>query len=42
MKAWLYILVMALTTYAIRVLPQTLIRKPIKNHSLPSILSDVP
>ena len=29
MKTYLYIAVMALTTYAIRVLPLTLIRKPI-------------
>ena len=33
MKTYLYILVMALTTYAIRVLPLTLIRKPISARS---------
>ena len=42
MKAWLYILVMALTTYAIRVLPLTLIRKPIKNQFIQSFLYYVP
>ena len=34
MNTYLYIAVMALTTYAIRVLPLTLIRKPIKNMNL--------
>ena len=42
MKAWLYILVMALTTYAIRVLPLTLIRKPIRSVFLKSFLYYVP
>ena len=42
MKAWLYILVMALTTYLIRVLPLTLIRKPIKNQFIQSFLYYVP
>ena len=31
MKTYLYILVMAATTYLIRVLPLTLIRKPIRS-----------
>ena len=31
MKTYIYIFVMAVTTYIIRVLPLTLIRKPIKN-----------
>ena len=31
MNTYLYIAIMALTTYAIRVLPLTLIRKPIKS-----------
>lgn len=38
----LYILVMALTIYAIRALPLTLIRKPIKNRFLRSFLYYVP
>ena len=38
MKTYLYILVMALTTYLIRVLPLTLIRKPIRNQFLRSFL----
>lgn len=42
MKAWLYILVMALTTYLIRVLPLTLIRKPIRSVFLKSFLYYVP
>ena len=42
MKAWLYILVMALTTYAIRVLPLTLIRRPIRSVFLKSFLYYVP
>ena len=29
---YIYIAVMALVSYAIRILPLTLIRKPIKNH----------
>lgn len=37
-----YILVMALTTYVIRVLPLTLIRKPIRNRFIRSFLYYVP
>ena len=39
---YIYILIMALTTYAIRVLPITLIRKPIKNTFIQSFLYYVP
>ncbi len=39
---WLYIAVMALTSYAIRVLPLTLIRRPIQNRFLRSFLFYVP
>lgn len=39
---YIYILVMALTTYAIRVLPLTLIRRPIKNRFIQSFLYYVP
>lgn len=39
---WLYIAVMALTSYLIRVLPLTLIRKPIQNRFLRSFLYYVP
>lgn len=39
---YIYILIMALTTYAIRVLPLTLIRKPIKNSFIQSFLYYVP
>ena len=42
MKTYLYILVMALTTYLIRVLPLTLIRKPIRSTFLRSFLYYVP
>lgn len=42
MKTYLYIAVMALTTYAIRVLPLTLIRKPIRSPFLRSFLYYVP
>ena len=42
MKTYLYILVMALTTYAIRVLPLTLIRKPIRSVFVQSFLYYVP
>lgn len=42
MKIYLYIAVMALTTYAIRVLPLTLIRKPIQSTFLRSFLYYVP
>jgi len=39
---YVYILVMALTTYLIRVLPLTLIRKPIENRFIRSFLYYVP
>jgi len=42
MKTYLYILVMAATTYLIRVLPLTLIRKPIRSPFLRSFLFYVP
>ena len=42
MKTYLYIFVMALTTYLIRVLPLTLIRKPIENKFIKSFLYYVP
>ena len=42
MKVYLYILVMALTTYLIRALPLTLLKKPIQNKFLKSFLHYVP
>ncbi len=42
MKAYLYIGVMALTTYLIRILPLTLIKKPITNQFIRSFLYYVP
>ena len=39
---YLYILVMAVTTYMIRALPLTLLKKPIKNQFLKSFLHYVP
>ena len=39
---YIYILIMAAVTYAIRALPLTLIRRPIKNHFLQSFLHYVP
>lgn len=42
MKTYLYIAAMALTTYLIRVLPLTLIRKPIRSSFLRSFLYYVP
>ena len=42
MNTYIYIAIMALTTYAIRVLPLTLIRKPIKSTFLRSFLYYVP
>ncbi len=42
MKTYIYIFVMALTTYIIRVLPLTLIRKPIQNKFIQSFLYYVP
>ncbi len=41
-NAYLYIAVMALVTYLIRVLPLTLIRREIKNRTLRSFLFYVP
>lgn len=41
-NVWIYILVMALVSYGIRVLPLTLIRKPITNRFLRSFLYYVP
>lgn len=41
-KYWIYILVMAIVTYLIRVLPLTLIRKEIKNKTIRSFLYYVP
>lgn len=42
MRVYLYILVMAAVTYLIRLLPLTLIRRPIKNRFLKSFLYYVP
>ena len=42
MKIYLYILVMAVTTYLIRALPLTLFTKPIKSRFLRSFLHYVP
>ena len=42
MNAYIYIAAMALTTYLIRVLPLTLIRKPIRSVFLRSFLYYVP
>ena len=39
---WLYIAVMAAVTYAVRVLPLTLIRRPIRNGFIRSFLYYVP
>ncbi len=39
---YIYLLIMALVTYTIRVLPLTLIRKPIKNRYIRSFLYYVP
>lgn len=41
-NTWIYILIMALTTYLIRVLPMVLIRKPIKNKFINDFLYYVP
>lgn len=41
-NTWLYILIMALVIYAIRSLPLTLIRKPIRSVFVQSILYYVP
>lgn len=42
MRNYMYILVMALTTYVIRVTPLTLMRKEIKNRTFRSFLTYVP
>ena len=42
MSMYIYILVMALTTYLIRALPLTLIKKPIRSRFLRSFLHYVP
>ena len=42
MKVYIYILVMAVTTYLIRALPLTLLKKPIRNRFLKSFLHYVP
>ena len=42
MKIYLYILVMAVTTYLIRALPLILLKKPIRNQFLKSFLHYVP
>lgn len=42
MKVYLYILVMAVTTYLIRAIPLTLLRKPIRSRFLRSFLHYVP
>ena len=42
MNIYLYIFVMALTTYLVRVLPLTLFRKPIRSRFLRSFLHYVP
>lgn len=41
-NVWIYIMIMALVTYMIRVLPLTLIRKKIKNKTIRSFLYYVP
>lgn len=42
MNIYLYILIMAATTYLIRVLPMTIFRKPLKSRFLRSFLHYVP
>ena len=42
MRIYIYILVMAVTTYLIRALPLTLLKKPIQNRFLKSFLYYVP
>ena len=42
MKIYLYILVMAVTTYLIRAIPLTLLKKPIRSRFLRSFLHYVP
>ena len=42
MSIYLYVLVMAVTTYLIRVIPLTLLRRPIKSRFVKSFLHYVP
>ncbi len=42
MSIYIYILTMAVTTYLIRVIPMTLLRKPIKSRFIKSFLHYVP
>lgn len=42
MKIYIYIIVMAVTTYLVRALPLTLFKKPIRNRFLKSFLHYVP
>ena len=42
MKIYIYILVMAATTYLIRALPLTLLKKPIRNRFVKSFLHYIP
>lgn len=42
MNIYIYILVMAVTTYLVRALPLTLLKKPIENRFLKSFLHYVP
>ena len=42
MKIYLYIVVMALTTYLVRVLPLILLKKPIRSRFLKSFLRYIP
>jgi len=42
MKVYLYVLVMAVTTYLIRAVPLTLLKKPIRSRFLKSFLHYVP
>lgn len=42
MRIYVYVLVMAVTTYLIRALPLTILRKPIRNRFLKSFLHYVP
>ena len=42
MKIYLYVFVMAVTTYLIRAIPLTLMKKPIRNRFLKSFLHYVP
>ena len=42
MSVYIYVLVMAVTTYLIRAIPLTLLKKPIRNRFLKSFLHYVP